>query len=141
MKRFAGALALVCIAGCSSPEFAPDALISSPDGGEIAVRSWEFCGPVDGGGHECLDSLPGDDLMVLSVPSNGWWTIDRPTGYTWAIRYRIGEPDHSTFVMSHETTTGSHIDEIPEPGRYLVEMSGRADEAGGAWTFELIVRD
>ena len=133
-------LALTSVAGCSSPEFAPDAIVSSADGSEIAVRSWEFCGPAEDS-YECFDSLPSDDLPVLVVQTNGSWTIDHPTGYMWWIRYREGEVGDSLIVMSHETETGARIVEMPDSGRYLVEMTGRTDETVGSWTFEFVVDD
>jgi hypothetical protein len=138
VKRLALSLVLVGVVGCSSPEFAPDAIISSAGGDEIAVRSWEFCGPADES-YECLDSLPGDDLPVLVVQTYGSWIIDGPTGYEWDVWYRVGEPDDSAIVLSLQTRTGGRVVEIPQPGRYLVEMRGRTDETVGAWTFELVI--
>lgn len=138
MRRLVLALTLTLVAGCSTPEFAPDAVVSSAGGNEIAVRSWEFCGPA-GDSYECLDSLPGDDLPVLVVESNGSWSIEHPPGYTWAVRYREGETEDSLIVMGLETKTGARIVEMPESGSYLVEMTGRTDEALGAWTFELVI--
>jgi hypothetical protein len=138
--RLALTLALVWVAGCSTSEFAPDAVVSSSTGGEVAVRSWEFCGPTDAA-YECLDSLPNDDLPVLTVPIGGSWTIDRPAGYTWELSYRVGDLGNSTIVMSVVTETGDDILEFPPQGTYIVELGGRADETVGAWTFELVVHD
>lgn len=140
MRRLSLALALTCLVACSTSEFAPDAIISTPDGGEIAVRSWEFCGPDSSGTPTCLDSVPSDDLPVLTVPGNGWWSIDRPAGYTWEISYLVDElGEYSPVLFLGERQTGRRFTEIPQPGTYLVEMTGRTDETVGAWTFELVI--
>ena len=39
------------------------------------------------------------------------------------------------------TETGARIVEMPDSGRYLVELTGRTDETVGAWTFEFVVDD
>lgn len=132
-------LALTCVVGCSSPEFAPDAIVSNAGGSEVTVRSWEFCGPAEDS-YECLDSLPEDDLPTLVVQSNGSWKIDRPDGYKWDITYSTGEPGKSSPVLFLGDRDGDHITEIPQPGTYLVEMRGRTDDTVGVWTFEVVVQ-